>query len=58
MSLRGDNGGLQRNRWPDRAPARRYTYDLRLNNLSPVHGGSRQCALTTSSRNTYRDMHT
>ena len=33
MSLRGDNGGLQRNRRPDRAPVRRNTYDLRRNNL-------------------------
>lgn len=32
MSLRGDNGGLQRNRWPDRAHGRRGTYDLRRNN--------------------------
>lgn len=32
MSLRGDNGSLQRNRRSDRAPARRNTYDLRRNN--------------------------
>jgi len=31
MSLRGDNGGLQRNRWPDREHGRRGTYDLRRN---------------------------
>ena len=36
MSLRGDNGGLQRNRRPDRAPVRRNTYDLRRNNLLPA----------------------
>lgn len=35
MSLRGDNGGLQRNRWPDRAHGRRGTYDLRRNNPRP-----------------------
>lgn len=32
MSLRGDNGGLQRNRRSDRAHGRRGTYDLRRNN--------------------------
>jgi hypothetical protein len=31
MSLRGDNGGLQRNRWPDREHGRRGTCDLRRN---------------------------
>lgn len=38
MSLRGDNGGLQRNRWPDRAHGRRGTYDLRRNNPRPCPG--------------------
>lgn len=41
MSLRGDNDGLQRNRWPDRAHVRRGTYDLRRNShplsTSPIH---------------------
>lgn len=37
MSLRGDNGGLQRNRRPDRAPVRHNTYDLRRNNLLLAH---------------------
>lgn len=37
MSVRGDNGGLQRNRRPDRAPVRRNTYDLRRNNLPLAH---------------------
>lgn len=36
MSLRGDNDGLQRNRWPDRAHVRRGTYDLRRNSRHPL----------------------
>lgn len=36
ISLRGDNDGLQRNRWPDRAHVRRGTYDLRRNSRHPL----------------------
>lgn len=55
MSLRGDNGGLQRNRWPDRAHVRRGTYDLRRNSRHPlstpvIHAGVAFLSVANASR--------